>query len=239
MTITVHPTLDVMAVIYSLSRDGGAESVRFRSYVDLAGSGHRVHAYNPMTGDPATLETVQRLRELDAEGITRHTLDEFEGLDELETAVVVLTPGFWTDRLFNEVRNRRDGLGAIWFWSGEEIDGELIDTRAKAEAVRTIWRRAHGVSENLRVFAGQEATVLNATGFEPAHADEATTLALEILGDENDDHALISFLVGDERAAEADWRGIGLAEDEGPRTVARWLAEKTTWPDALRNGWTP
>lgn len=239
MTITVHPTLDSMAVIYSLSTEGGADSVRFRSYVDLAGSGHRVHAYNPMTSNPTALETVEALRAVDAESLVQSTLESFEGLGDLETAVVVLTPGAWTDRLFTEVRGRRDGLGAIWFWSGTAVDESVVVGIARAEAVRTIWRRLHGVPRTLLEFAAQEATAANAVGFESAHADDAVAEVLEIAGGATDDHTLIGFLVGDEQAEAADWRGVGLSRDEGPRTVARWLAEKTTWHEALESGWTP
>lgn len=239
MPITVHPTLDSMAVIYTLSTEGGADSVRFRSYVDLAGSVHRVHAYNPMTSNPATLQTVKRLRDLDAEHLVHDTIANFDGLDDLETAVVVLTPGLWTDRLFNEVHNRRDGLGAIWFWSGQDIDAETIVSTATAEAVRALWRRAHGAPGDLRTFAAQEAVVLNVVGYEPAHADQTVAEVLEIAGDDKDDHTLISFLVGDEQAEAADWLGIGLTGEEGPRTVARWLSDQTTWRAALKEGWLP
>lgn len=228
-----------MAVIYALSTDGGADSVRFRSYVDLAGSGHRVHAYNPMTGNPETLQTVKRLKDLDAEQLVHDTLADFDLLDDLETAVVVLTPGFWTDRLFNEVHNRRDGLGAVWFWSGQDLDAEAVVSAAMAEAVRTVWRQTHGVPVELRTFAAQEAVTLNTIGFEPAHADTAVADVLEIAGDDTDDHTLIGFLVGDEQAEAADWRGIGLIGDEGPRTVARWLSDETAWRVALEDGWVP
>lgn len=239
MAVTVHPTLDLMAEIYTLSRDGGADSVRFRRYVDLAGSGHPVHAYNPMTANPETLATVEALREIDAETLVLDTLKAFPGLADLDTAVVVLTPGFWTDHLFNEVRQRRDGLDAVWFWAGETVDEKAVRVTATAKAIRTIWWRAHGPAKNLRQFAGQEATVANAVGFEPAHADAATSDVLDIVGGENDDHTLIAYLFGDERAEDGGWRGLGLSGDEGPRTVARWLDERTDWDNALETGWTP
>ena len=192
-----------------------------------------------MTGNPATLATVEALRAIDAEGIVVQSLEAFPDLDDLETAVVVLTPGAWTDRLFNEVRSRRDGLGAVWFWSGEPTDEETVRATAQAEAVRTIWRRRHGPPTSLRSFAGQEATVANAIGFEPAHGDAITSEILELVGEENDDHTLIGYLFGDEQAEAADWRGLGLSGDEGPRTVARWLSEQTIWSEALEAGWTP
>lgn len=239
MSIVVHPTLDLMAEVYTLPRDGGADSIRFRRYVDLAGSGHWVHAYNPMTGNPDTLATVEALREIDAEDLVARTLVELEGINDLETAVVVLTEGFWTDRLFNEVRNRRDGLGAIWLWAGEPVDEEVLVAAATAEAVRTLWRRANGAPKNLAEFAGQEATVANAVGFRPAQADDVIRDVLEVLGDENDDHTLIAYLFGDETAEAAEWRGLGVSGNEGPRTVARWLDEEMSWRDALAAGWTP
>ncbi|MFZ0013180.1 MAG: hypothetical protein WAL25_03600 [Acidimicrobiia bacterium] len=239
MAIAVHPTLDSMAVIYNLSTEGGADSVRFRSYVDLAGSGHRVHAYNPMTGNPAALKTVEQLRAMDAERIVGETLAGFDGLGDMETAVAVLTPGAWTDRLFTDVRNRRDGAGVVWFWAGEPVDPADIRKAAEAEAVRTMWRRAHGRPQHLLAFAGQEATVLTSTGFEAAHADEDVVEIFEIVGDQSDDHTLIAFLVGDEEAEAADWRGLGLSGDEGPRTVARWQVEQMSWREALKVGWVP
>jgi hypothetical protein len=157
----------------------------------------------------------------------------------METAVAVLTPGAWTDRLFTDVRNRRDGAGVIWFWAGEPVDIAVIRAAAEAEAVRTMWRRSHGTPDDLLAFAGQEATVLNAIGFEAGYADDVVSEVFEIAGDQSDDHTLIAFLVGDEVAEAADWRGVGLSGDEGPRTVARWQADQTTWREALDTGWIP
>lgn len=239
MTITVHPTLDAMARIYSLPTRGGADSERFREYVELARGGHKVHEYNPMTKNPAAPETVQALLEVDAETLVRRTLTDFGGLDELEVAVVVLSPGFWTDRLFNEVRNRRDGLAAVWFWAGEPVDTDTVEATAKAEAARTLWRRHQGVTDSLRSFAAQEAVAANASGFHPTHADDKVGEVLDILGEAGDDHTLIGYLFGDEVAESADWSGVGLHGDEGPRTVARWMAEEVDWRRAVVDGWVP
>lgn len=239
MAVTVHPTLDVMSTIYRLPTEGGPDSVRFRSYVELAGSGHRIHEYNPMTSNPAALETIEMLQSLDAERLVADTLGTIDDLDDLEIAVAVLTPGAWTDRLFTELRNRLGQAGSIWFWSGEPLTRESVAATARAEAARILWRRAQGPPETLRQFASQEAVSLNAAGFEPADADDAVTEILDILGDEADDATLIAFMAGDERAEAGEWSSVGITSDEGPRTVARWLQEETTWPAAIESGWSP
>lgn len=239
MSVTVQPTLDLMSEIYCLPRQGGAESARFRRYVEVAGSGHPVHAYNPMTGNPAALETVNALRAIDAESLAERVLGAFGELEGLSTSVAVLTPGFWTDRYFTEVRNRRDGAGVVWFWAGEEVDEQGVMDLTTVEAIRMIWRIRHGPPASLREFAAMEAVALNAVGFERARADEAVEDILEVLGDEEDDHTLIAYVFGDEEAESAGWRPLGLSGDEGPRTVAGWLADYMSWSEALDQAWAP
>ena len=47
---SVIPTLAFMADVYRLSRQGGAESPRFRAYAAAAGQRVPIGGYNPMTG---------------------------------------------------------------------------------------------------------------------------------------------------------------------------------------------
>lgn len=239
MSVTVHPTLDLMSEVYRLPRQGGADSARFRRYVEVAGSGHPVHAYNPMTGDPAALETVDALRAVDAESVARRVLGSLDELEGLSTALAVLTPGFWTDRYFTEVRNRRDGAGVVWFWAGEEVNEQSVADLTTAEAIRMTWRSRHGAPRSLREFAAMEAVAMNSVGFERARADEAVEEILDVPGDADDDHTLIAYVFGDEEAESAGWRPLGLSGDEGPRTVAGWLADAMTWSEALEGAWAP
>src|SRR5258708_27449122 len=92
----VGPTLATMAAIYRLDRAGGPSSPRFRASLARVEYEPGLAAYNPMAG-PAALASVERLLELDAEAIAGRRAEE------AEIAVVVSSPGLWTDRIATEV----------------------------------------------------------------------------------------------------------------------------------------
>jgi hypothetical protein len=114
-----------MAEIYRLDRAGGPDSPRFRAYLAHMGHHHALAAYNPMAG-PAALATVERLLELDAEAIAgRHA-------EESEIAVVVSSPGLWTDRIATDPAALALGwtpLGLPWHagyrWAIARANGAL------------------------------------------------------------------------------------------------------------------
>jgi hypothetical protein len=244
MGVRMVPTLETMAGIYRLPRTGGARSERFVRYVELCRSIRPLAAYNPMTGKEEALRTVEALLEVEAERLVGEAfVDSGLGGDDIELAVVVLTPGAWTDRLFTDVRNRRDGIGAVWFWSDEPVDRAAVVAAARAEAVRVAWRAAHGPAESLWELASQEglARRMAVPGLVAVDVDchERVREVLDVVGTEVDDHTLIAFVFGDERVEPYGWRGLGLSGDTGIRVCSERAPAPVDIPAAIREGWCP
>ncbi len=237
-------TLETMAEIYRLPREGGADSPRFQRYRAECEHLRPLAAYNPMTGLPETLATIDMLRSIDAERLVQEAFDT-TGLvaDPLDLAVVVLTEGAWTDRLFTEVRYRREGIDAVWFWSGEPCDEGSVVAAARAEAVRVAWRRAHGPAESLWEFAAQEglAQRLADCGLRVIVPEdhEHVREVLDVVGTEVDDHTLIAFTFGDELTEARGWQGLGLSGAVGVRVCADRAPGVSEVPAAIRHGWSP
>ncbi len=132
-----------------------------------------------MTNQPETVETVEHLLLIDAERECETAINRLDltGV-ETEMALVVLTPGAWTDRLFTEVRARREGIAAVWFWAGELPDAKQVVSRGEAVAVRSAWRHRHGPFETLLDYASVEGIA----GRQCVAASEASqTRVLEVL----------------------------------------------------------
>lgn len=244
MTVTIIPTLETMAGIYRLPRDGGAGSERFRRYVDMCRAVPPLSAYNPMTGKAEALGTVEALLAVGAEQLAADAFDDTHlCTGNLELAVVVLTPGAWTDRLFTDVRNRRDGIGAVWFWSDEPADEKTVRAAARAEAVRTAWRQAHGPAESLWEYAAQEGLARRVASpglcaIDPAEHQRVREV-LDIAGPEVDDHTLIAFTFGDDRVEAHGWQGLGLSGDMGVRVCSERAPALDDVPGAIQTGWCP
>jgi hypothetical protein len=235
--VRVAPTLATMAEIYTLSRDGGPRSPRFRAYVARVEHEWGLSAYNPMAG-PAALDTVRGLLEMDAE---RHALEaahavaarcEFDG--ELTLAIVVASKGMWTDRIATEVQHRtlgdrRPAHGVVLLWTGEALDAEIVRRESAAEAVRTMWMLVHGPSLTLRAVLAREGLAY-ALGTSPfgalAPEDDATvTEALEVLGDTTTPGDLVAVLYGDAAAVTLGHTPLGLADYAGFRWAIARAAE--------------
>lgn len=220
-----------MAEIYRLPENGGAQSPRFASYVAQAATTWGMSSYNPMAGPPAA-EAVQALLAIDAERVAlegasaaAHALQIAE---PALLAVVLLSPGMWTDRLANDVERiaadeRVAGKGQIVFWTREPVTVADVVREARAELTRVAWTARHGRALALRA-------VLEREGLARAVGDEAAPPADEPWGDvaaivARDGDAIgldrvAPVLFGDAVAETLGWTPRGLPADAGLRWAA-------------------
>lgn len=228
----VVPTLEMMADVYRLDRAGGADSLRFRRYVELAAS-HPVQTYNPMTGKPEALETVEALIEAEAESIA----GELSGGRVLSLSV--LTPGAWTDRAFTEIDMRVKGHPLVWFWAGESIDRSVVVARTRSQMTRLRWQEHNGPPDTMRRLSAQEAFALHAAGVEVEGDADLARGVFSVVADERDMGTLIGWLLGDEAAEAAGYRGLGLADGDGVGFCLEWVRSLRDREAALEGGFLP
>jgi len=228
MDVRVVPTLEDMAVIYRLPREGGPRSERFIAY--LAAVRERDHAglqaYNPMAGG-AALDTVERLLGVQAERLAGESARVVpDGQPEpLELAVVVPAPGLWTDRLITEAEHRlrpdRPRPTLVQMWAGEPVAAADVRREATAEAVRWVWTRAHGPAEDVLAAVTREGVALALSGsvlppLDPA-AHSAVEEAVAILGDSRAWADVLAVAYGDSLADALGLPPLGLPERAGCR----------------------
>ncbi|MDQ6885854.1 MAG: hypothetical protein M3068_01030 [Gemmatimonadota bacterium] len=249
----IAETLGAMAEIYRLSRDGRVRSPRFLAYLARAGHEWGFAAYNPMAG-AAALETVERLQDLGAEELARESGDRTARrcafATEITLALVVASPGMWTDRVATEAEHRTTGMrrplrGLVQIWAGEPISAEDVQREASAETVRTIWTELHGQTTTLSAVLAREGLsyALGSNPFGPPRAEDEETLkgALQVLGDTTASDEITTVLYGDEAATRMGWTPLGLADHAGFRWAAEVAARVVAecGPErALRQSWT-
>ena len=235
--VTVAPTLESMAEIYQLSRSGGAKSARFSEYVRRAGREWGLAGYNPMAGGHA-LDAVQQLAAFDAESLARESARvvvercEFDG--DVTLAIVVASPGMWTDRVATEVRHRtsasrRAGHGEILLWTGDALGAALVHREAMAETVRVMWTTLHGAADTLGAVLAREglAYALASNPYGPSSPldDARVAEGLAVLGDTRTLGDVVAVLFGDVVATCLGYTTLGLAEYAGYRwAIARAVA---------------
>lgn len=175
----VVPTLDAMAAVYQLSRDGGAASARFRAYVPLAASTWGVSAYNPMAGDHAadTVRALQALRAeslLDTAAALAATLTAGDGptgerralaAAPMRLALAVLSPGLWTERITSTNLHRTHGAGGwargiVPVWSRDPVTAPEVLRQGALEGARLLWEAAHGAARTVLGVLAREGTAL-------------------------------------------------------------------------------
>src|SRR5262245_34348421 len=132
--IQLVPTLETMAEIYQLPREGGAASPRFKRYLELLPRFYGLVAYNPMAG-PHALETTEQLLAINAEAVALEGARDVASLcsypDPITLAVVLCAPGAWTHRLTTEIEHRTSrrgpsGHGLVLHWTRETPTAEHI-----------------------------------------------------------------------------------------------------------------
>ena len=256
--VIVAPTLAMMADIYELSREGGARSPRFTAYVSRVEHHWGLSAYNPMAGQNAR-DTVCTLIANDAERIAFDEAQTFTARCEfggdITIAIVVPSPGMWTDRLATEIQHRTTGTrrpahGAVMLWPGDALDDAHVRHECAAEVVRTMWTAYHGVPATLAgVLAreglcyalaaegGQEERGASGDGDGPAVEE-----AIGVLGDTTEQSEIVAVMYGDTAAATMGWSPLGVPERAGYRWAiarARKIVGRLGAPAALRDSFPP
>lgn len=254
--VTIAPTLETMAGIYRLTREGRAKSPRFVAYLAHAEREWGFSAYNPMAGPPA-LDLVKQLLSLGAEGLAQDSAQkvveqcEFHG--PITLAVVVASPGMWTDRIATEVQHRMAGKhtnhsGTVLCWPGEPVNADTIRRESIAEAVRTMWTRLRGPAVTLQSVLSQEglAYALHPEPFaglvgEAGDGGVSVEQALTVLGDSPEIADIVGVMYGDEAARHLGWTPLGVADHAGYRwAVARAVdaAARIGAPALLHRPWS-
>jgi hypothetical protein len=223
-----------MAEIYSLSRTGGPKSPRFATYKARVEHEWGLSAYNPMAGPPA-LEAVQHLASLDAETLAaaaaREVSERCQFTDDLTLAIVVASPGMWTDRLATEVQhrtlgNRRPDHGVILLWVGDSIDVTMVRRESAAETVRTMWTSLHGAATTLPSVLAREGLAYafssNPYNAGVIHDHAKVDDAIAVLGDTSTLGDIVAVLYGDPAATALGFTPLGIPEHAGFRwAIAR------------------
>ena len=223
--VLVSPTLERMASVYSLSRAGGVNSPRFLAYRSQVERHWGLAAFNPMAGDAAAA-AVRALIALCAEDVAaaaaKGVLARCDWRAPLTLAVVLATPGMWTDRLATEVRHRtnaerRDAHGEILLWADDPPSVATIERESIAEAVRTMWTSLHGSASSLHAVLAREGLAYALAGAAPRHQPDGILVpeAIEVLGDTAALGDVVAVLYGDAAAITLGYTPLGLAERAG------------------------
>ena len=247
--LTIAPTLARMAAIYSLTRNGGRGSPRFAAYLADVEHHWGLATFNPMAGDAASA-AVDALLRLDAEKLAQasaqNTVERCEWNQPITLAVVVATPGMWTDRVATEVRNRtvadrRDAHGEIVLWATDVQDTATIERESVAETVRTMWTSLHGPTRSLHAVLAREgmAYALGRLTAPQSIVDAHINEAIEILGDTTAVGDIVGILYGDEAALALGYTPLGITERAGYHFAidrAAALITRVGAAQALRTG---
>ena len=244
--VTVVPTLQRMADIYRLPREGGAKSPRFTAYHKVVGDVWGMSPSNPMAG-PHAFEAVEGLLALGAEAITaeaaREVVERLHHAGEVTLAVVLAAPGMWTDRVANEVRHRtiderRPGHGIVLQWTRELPTLGGVRREAMAEAIRVAWTAVHGPARTVRAVLGREglAYALDEAPFAEMSEQERTALdnALQIIGDSTAPSEIVAIAHGDDAAVALGYSPLGLAVLAGVRWASARAREAVAQQGAPR-----
>ncbi len=213
----LRPTLELMARVYGLSTSGGAESERFRKYIQLCEERHPINLYNPMTSRPEASETIGALLRIGAENLAADALESLH-VDPSEWFLTVATPGAWTDRLFTEIEWRLAADTHLWFWAGEEPNIDMVVESAARAVRRRSWG---GGAASLREYAGQEGVARGVLTECPRNL-ESVRLAIDLYGEDTSDDSMIALTFGDSIAEDGGWKGLGIGDETG-LDAAAWL----------------
>jgi hypothetical protein len=250
--VTIVPTLEAMAGVYSLPTDGGSSSARFRAYVStMLDDGVPAAGYNPMTSKPVA-ETIAELMAIDAERLAADAIREHASLLALDGDFVffitVGAPGLWTNRATTEVEHRlaptnwSGGPGSILLWTGEDVSEDVVAREAVAQLVRVAWMSIHGAPPvTASEAAGQEGLAYAVTNT-PGARSNAVADAIEIVGADETLATKAALLYGDELAETMGFVPLGLATNEGYDHVVAAAADAlstSTATEMLRAAWTP
>jgi len=230
--ITIVPTLATMAGIYGMPRGGGASSPRFHAYHALVAHTFGLSAFNPMAG-PHALEAVDALLAMNGEAIVADAAREtalrcrYDG--DVTLALVVASPGMWTDRIATTVRHRTldtriPNHGLVFQWTHDVPTPDSVHDAAVAEMVRVIHTEQHGPATSVRAVLAREgkAIALGKAAVPPLGDAERRAVddALDIIGDSSNPADIVAIALGDEVAIAMGYPTLGLAPDAGVRWAA-------------------
>lgn len=220
MPVRILPTLDGMALVYALSRQGGPSSPRFKAYVRAAKSGAPVQMFNPMAGDAAT-NVAAELLGIGAEGLAAEAASE--ALEVLGSADRVLdlyltvgSVGMWTDRLMTEVEHRLKWAtpGCIYLWADDEVSAQRVRIAAAEEVVRCVMAPAEANTESVQsvVYREGKAAVIAGSPLPELTAKqmETTRAVVDRVRDQRDLGTKVSVLYGDDAAVRGGWTPLGI-----------------------------
>jgi hypothetical protein len=230
VTITVERTLELMLTIYQQSSSGGADSPRFRSYVNAAAT-MPIQGFNPMTSLPVAA-TIEALLDADAESrlevVANETAQRLGCNHNDHMHITVATPGMWTDRVTTEVEHTllaKDPSGVLW-WCGQEVSSAALDTEFVAQTVRLIVQRRNGPPRDLGSASAQEG-IAGALAGHPGRLDAGAAEVLAVLGGDTTLATMVAFLYGDLCAHHMGFTPLGLVEGTG-RAHAIAVARQAT-----------
>ncbi|MCU1374771.1 MAG: hypothetical protein JWO68_2057, partial [Actinomycetia bacterium] len=180
-----------------------------------------VSGYNPMTSKDV-LGTIERLLSIDAEAVVAETaaatVKRLGAAEDVALAVVVATPGMWTDRLWTEVEHRVAGRGrnVVVVWQGDDVGVDAVRAAAAADTVRAVWSARYGIPATVRDAVAQEGLALALAGMGGTYDDGAAAI-YDVLADDTTLSSMVAFLLGDEAAEAMGFTAVGL----GPRVGER------------------
>ena len=251
--IVIAPTLERMSEVYALSRKGGPASPRFATYLGDVEHNWGLSGYNPMAGDTASA-AVDALLALDAERVAlaaaERAAERCEWTESVTLAVVVATPGMWTDRLATEmrhrtVRDRRAAHGEILLWATDAQTVDIIEAESVAETVRAMWTALHGPTHSLHAVLAREGMAYALTRDPAADASDGSrdsvapvADAIGVLGDTSTLGDIVAILYGDEAAVALGYTPLGIPAGAGYAFAisrAMELVAKVGAPEALRS----
>jgi hypothetical protein len=223
MTVVVHPTLETMQEVYQADGAGGANSERFRRYVEAGKNRAFVSGFNPMT-KKLVLPVINSWRELSAESVAVQTATELlseRSIDiDLELFLTVATPGMWTDRIATAAEHviAPKHPGEILLWDDDPPSLETLRIATQLQTIRSVFHHL-APPVTLDDFVSREGCAHQVSGDTGQPSERAEAL-LAKLGHQTEFGTIVAFLFGDSTAEHFGFAQLGLCKNEGTKHAA-------------------
>lgn len=226
MTFELLPVIGLMLELYRQPLDFN----RFKSYISLLTGDTQddlvlpIGGFNPMA-KAHTVQQLQALKQLDAEGIMRdvlHKLDLPGGAPVFNVALTLADDlqGGWTNRYTTDYQSRFRNSALVkrhfclpYFWTSEPYDEKLVRTRTLEAVYRTLYQLDHAEPSTLEEHVLQEKAVFAKVPGNTAVNDlpQLETFYQKHL--HNSGYPLIfNFLYGDDAAETLGYTPCGIAQ---------------------------
>ncbi|HEX8327410.1 MAG TPA: hypothetical protein VF629_07705 [Hymenobacter sp.] len=243
MPFEVLPVLEAMSALYEKPRD----RARFDAYLALLNGNTQadlavpVMHYNPMAKQPLVAK-LHELMSLGAEAIAAETLQKLnaagaaadEPIFQVALNLADDLQGGWTNRYTTDYANKfqlRPLLQRRFctpvFWASEAYTADLVRRRTLAQAWRTRYQARHPRLKTVAEHLAQEQFVTEQLGLaEPMPASDMRNMLAryDLVRDATDSATLLTFLYGDEAAAQLGHPAWGAWPRGGGFRLARALA---------------